>query len=249
MSDGTRRDWIVTISQAAVGLGIAGSIQGNTGETAAFPPGVYRPSTDHLSHALMNAEQFHPIPPGCPTDYVRPSHGPFEPLFFSGSEFPVIHRLIQLLLGDTSESAVSQEVAEWIDLRVSSAEGVRKAASSLNPLYRNLALAFYGSARVQQVESWHPDNTCREGLAWIDEAAQTQHSNKFLAIQTEQQIELLDTVSDRRADKQTENPGTRLFDFLKAETIRGFYTSRAGLKELDFRGNAFYARSPGCNSK
>jgi hypothetical protein len=241
---------MVTISQAAVGLSIAADIRGEVSESALLPPGVYRPSTDHLSHALMSAERFHPIPPGCPTDYVRPSTGPFEPLFFSASEFPIIRRLTQLLLGETSErSAVGQEVAEWIDLRVSSAEDVRKAAAALNPLYRDLAVAFYGPARVQQVENWNRANTCREGLAWLASVAQTQHSKEFLALETEKQIALLDAVSDERADKETQNAGTRFFDFLKAEAIRGFYTSRTGLKELDFKGNAFYARSPGCNSK
>jgi gluconate 2-dehydrogenase subunit 3-like protein len=250
MIDHTRRGWLVTISQAAVGLGVAGNIPGDAAETATLPPGVYRPSTDHLSHALMSAERFHPIPPGCPTDYVRPSTGPFEPLFFSASEFSGIRRLTQLMLADTSENAaVSQEVAEWIDLRVSSAEAVRKAAAALDPRYRDLALAYYGPARVREVENSNPANTCREGLGWLAAASQTQHSREFLALETEQQIALLDSISDQRPDRQAQNAGTRFFDLLKAETVRGFYTSRAGLKELDFKGNGFYARSPGCNSK
>ncbi len=250
MVDDTRRAWMVTISQAVVGLGIAGRIEGDTRETATLPPGVYRPSTDHLSHALMSAEQFHPIPPGCPTDYVRPTAGPFEPLFFSAAEFPVIRHLTQLLLGDISVNAVaSQKVAEWIDLRVSSAAGLRKAALAIDPLYRNLAVAYHGSVRVEETEKWNPENTCREGLAWIAGIAQAQHSKEFLALETEQQIALLDALSDQRIDKQIKNAGTQFFEFLKTETIKGFYTSRAGLKELDFKGNAFYARSPGCNSK
>ena len=119
----------------------------------------------------------------------------------------------------------------------------------MRPLHRDLAVAYYGSAQVQQVETVDPANTCREGLAWITGAAKAQHSKDFLALDTEQQVAMLDSVSDERADRQVQSPGTRLFDFLKAETIRGFYTSRTGLNELDFKGNAFYARSPGCNSK
>jgi hypothetical protein len=249
MIDRTRRGWLVTIGQAAIGLGVAGSVEAETQE-AALPPGLYRPSRDHLSHALMSAEQFHPIPAGCPTDYVRPSTGPFEPLFFSASEFGVVLRLTQLLLDDRSgNSAVAQEVAEWIDLRVSSGEGVHAAAASLNSRYRDLAVAFYGLARVQQLENWNPANTCREGLTWIGDVAQKHHAKAFLELQPEQQIAILEAVSDQRPDKQTQNPGTRFFDFLKAEAVRGFYTSRTGLKELDFKGNAFYARSPGCNSR
>lgn len=240
----------MTIGQATIGLGVAGSIEANTAETAALPPGLYRPSRDHLSHALMSAEQFHPVPPGCPTDYIRPLHGPFRPLFFSAAEFSVIRRLTQLLLDETTDnSAISQEVAEWIDLRASGAEDVRHAAATLDPLHHSLAVAFYGPARVQQLETWNPAAICREGLAWIADSAQKQHSERFLSLQAEQQIALLEAISDQRRDKQDQNAGSRFFDFLKGEVVRGFYTSRVGLKELDFRGNAFYARSPGCNSQ
>lgn len=251
MTDQTRRTWLVTISQAAVGLGVAGSVQGHTenaATAAVLPPGVYQPSTDGLSHALMSAEQYHPIPPGCPTDYVLPANGPFELLFFSAAEFPVIRRLTQLLLGDVSDDpGMSQEVAEWVDLRVSSADGVHQAALDVDPLYRALAAAYFGQA--EHVPAAASARVCREGLEWIFSAARAQHSKEFMSLEVERQIAILHSIGDERPDKQNENPGTRFFAFLKPEVIRGFYTSRAGLKELDFKGNAFYARSPGCPSK
>lgn len=255
MTDQTRRNWMVTISQAAVGLGLSGSTQAHTQPPQQLPPGLYLPSSDHLGHALMSTEQFHAVPPGCPTDYIRPRTGPFNAMFFSAPEFAVIRRLTGLLLGEVSTGDengpenIAQEVAEWIDLRVWSAGGVRDAALRIHPLYRDLAVAYYGSAKVRQLEVSDPASTCREGLAWITATAQAQHSKDFLALETEQQVSMLDSVSDERADKQLHNSGTRFFDFLKIETIKGFYTSRAGLKELEFKGNAFYARSPGCDSK
>ncbi len=241
---------MVTIGQATAGLGIAGRILVEGKEAAALPPGVYAPSTDHLGHALMSAERFHPIPQGCPTDYVRPARGPFAPLYFSASEFPVIRRVTQLLLGEVSEDAgASQEVAEWIDLRVASAGGVREAAARVDPLYRALAIAYFGSARVTHLETDDPAKICREGLQWFTGMAHQRYSGEFLSFGIDQQIAMLDSIGDQRADKQREDAGTRFFAFLKAETIRGYYTSRAGLKELDFKGNAFYARSPGCGGK
>ena len=68
----------------------------------------------------------------------------------------------------------------------------------------------------------------------------------FLALTEDEQIGMLKEVSDDRPDIATENAGTRLFKVIKAEAIRGFYTSRMGLKELDNRSNAFYAESPRC---
>jgi hypothetical protein len=43
-----------------------------------------------------------------------------------------------------------------------------------------------------------------------------------------------------------ERDAPEFFKLLKAEIIRGFYTSQAGLKEVDYKGNGFYAKSPGC---
>jgi hypothetical protein len=39
------------------------------------------------------------------------------------------------------------------------------------------------------------------------------------------------------------------FKMLKNRTIQGFYTSRQGLKELDYKGNSFYSVCPGCNTE
>src|SRR5439155_11681845 len=60
------------------------------------------------------------------------------------------------------------------------------------------------------------------------------------------QAELVRAISDARPDRSATHAGTRLFDFLKEETIRAFYTSRMGLKELDDHGNSFYGQPPGC---
>ena len=37
------------------------------------------------------------------------------------------------------------------------------------------------------------------------------------------------------------------YEVLRHETIRGYYTTRAGLRDLNYQGNAFYGACPGCN--
>ncbi len=238
---------MITLSQAAIVVGVAGRVEAGEKPDTPLPPGLYQPNAEHLSHALMTDGRFHPIPGGSPTDYIRGSDEPFHPLFFSEKEFAVIHRIVELLLG--GRERVSQEVAEWVDLRVSSAGAVREAARHVNPLHRALAAAYFGLHHVNEVETSNPEKICRDGLAWIASTAQSRDPEDFLSLSTEQQIAILDSISDGRADRQNENRGTRFFAFVKTETIRGFYTSRVGLKELDFKGNAFYARSPGCETR
>jgi Gluconate 2-dehydrogenase subunit 3 len=231
-NDLTRRNLLLV----ALAAGFGNKSQAGTNTPAELPPGLYEPSSNHLEHALASTTPFHVIPPGCPTDYIRPASGPFKPLFFSEADFAIIRRLVELLLDDES---AAQEVAAWIDLQVSSAAGVREAALHVDPLHRALAIAYLGSSHVIEVETSDPATICREGLEWIANTAEG-----FLSLDREHQLALLRSIETR-----SETPGTQFFDFLKTEVIRGFYTSQAGLKELDFKGNAFYARSPGCDSR
>lgn len=244
----TRRLWMLTVGQTAIGLGIVRIARGQTGASN-LPPGLYLPSTDHLGHALMSESRFHPIPPDSPTDYVKPGNAPFKPLFFSPAEFAVIRRITELILGGGTNTSVIEEVAEWIDLSVFSAAGVREAALNLDAPYHALAVAYYGTDRVREIETHDPQKICREGLAWLAEESQSRHSADFVNLAEKDQLEILTLVSDERADKHVENAGTRFFKLIKFDVIRGFYTSKTGLKELDYKGNGFYAASPGCKTK
>jgi Gluconate 2-dehydrogenase subunit 3 len=112
-----------------------------------------------------------------------------------------------------------------------------------------LAVAYFGAAKVTHLETADPEEICREGLTWLSEATRARGADQFLSLPEQQQTAIIQAISDARLDMQAENAGTRFFTLLKTETVRGYYTSQAGLKELDYKGNAFYARSPGCDSK
>lgn len=213
-----RRDWMIT-AIAAIGLPAEAS-----SATAPLPLGLYLPSTDHLSHALMNGGQFQAG----------------APQFFSAFEFAVIRRIAGLILGEGAPGDASEDAAAWIDLRVWYSAPEREASLHLDPLHHALAVGYYGAASVREAESYDPQKISGEGLAWLAE------KGNFLSLDTAGQIAILDSISDARSDKYIENAGTRFFGFIKSEVIKGFYTSRTGLKELDFKGNGFYASSPGC---
>jgi Gluconate 2-dehydrogenase subunit 3 len=261
----TRREWLLSLGSAIV---LAGS-SGAPGEAApgvehalpgvtVLPPGLYQPSFDHLTHVLTRDEPFVTIPPGAETEYIRPRSEPFTPSFFSSYELRIVRRWVEIILGEDlkiseqksvpgAPASIYDEVAEWIDLVVASAPAVRALALSLPADQRALAVAYFGGEeRVRALETFEPERVCRAGLAWLGEESRRRFAKHFLDGQPEEQLELVRAVSDARADKSAANAGTRLFDFLKAESVRGFYTSRVGLKELDYKGNSFYAESPGC---
>jgi hypothetical protein len=142
---------------------------------------------------------------------------------------------------------VVEEVADWIDLRVASSAGTREAALALDPSHRAVMVAYHGAGAVYDLETFDAQKLCRDGLAWLDDESRSRHDTEFLALAEKDQREVLARISDERLNKNPEAPGPRFFKLIKSEVIRGFYTSQVGLKELDFKGNAFYAQSPGCN--
>ena len=269
----TRREWLLRLGGTACLFGFRGAPgerswaeglerpESSDSPAQALPPGLYDPSNDQMTHALMSDERFRAIPPGCETDFVTPRTGPFEPRFFSSQEFNVARRLLELMLGDvaagsprqddvaagSSRQDVVAEIAEWIDFVVSGAAAVRETARSLSAQHRTLAGSFYGPEVVQRLETAEPEKTWRDGLNWLATESQNRYSRPFLELSEAQAVELLTLVSDRRPERSTENAGTRLFQLLKDQTVHGFYTSQRGLKELDFKGNAFYADCPGCS--
>lgn len=265
----TRRQWILRLGGTAILVGFSGVVKEAETEAvsatepiasalAALPPGLYEPSNDHLSHALSSDSRFHPILQGTETDYVRPHSGPYEPQAFSVEEFSNIRRIVELILGEIpdspnasargttdGESSVA-EVAEWIDLVAFHAAGIRETVRALAPEHRILAIRAYGLAHVERMETADPQKLCREGLEWLENESRRRFGGAFLSLREPEQIQLLRLVSDDRPDQSRQDAGTRFFQWIKAEIIRGFYTSRAGLNELDYKGNSFNVESPGC---
>lgn len=258
----TRREWLASLGTAVVlsrfrGAAALAQHQSNSAG-GLLPPGLYQPSIDHLSHVLGTKEGFFPIPPGSETEYVRSRSGPFVPQAFGQEEFAVVRRLVEIILGEDLKNSpdkpvvgapagIYDEVAEWIDLVVALAPRTRALALNLPADQRALAVAFFGGEEpVRYLESFEPERVCREGLAWLGQESQRRFAKRFIDLDPSGQVELVQVISDARPDKSVTHAGTRLFDFLKEESVRGFYTSRAGLKELDYKGDSFYGESPGC---
>ena len=260
----TRRAWLLRLGSAVVLSGSSGATleAAEAAQTVpaagALPPGLYLPSPDHLAHALAADDPFAKIPPGSETEYVRPRSGPFVPQSFTPDDFAVVRRLVEVILGedlrDASEPRVPgapetiyDEVAEWIDLVVASAPAVRALAANLPADQRALAAGYFGSDEPrQELATFEPERTCREGLAWLSDESHHRYEKNFLEVAAADQVELVRSISDAGEETQNPNAGKSFFKFLKAESIRGYYTSRRGLKELDYKGNAFYPESPGC---
>jgi len=244
----TRREWVLRLGETVALAGVSGILPeaslhlfGTEPQSAALPPGLYEASADHLVHALRSHNGFTP-PQGTETDYVR-AGVPYKLQFFSAEEFRTIKSMVSILLGDI-DSKVSAEVAQWVDLWFHSAQGVRNAARNLDPMHRALAVAYYGEASVNEIETADPAGAAREGLPALQQLCQEKYRKWFAGLGAEQQQQVIRDISSDASHATIRE----FFDLVRNQAIRGYYTSAQGLKELDYKGNAYYPYCPGCES-
>jgi Gluconate 2-dehydrogenase subunit 3 len=106
-------------------------------------------------------------------------------------------------------------------------------------------VAVNGEESVRDLETADPQSVARAGLAALRDLSRQAHGQEFLQLTPVQQIDLL-TSADTA---QSGNLLRKFFEIARAQAIRGYYTSAAGLEELDYKGNAYYGDSPGCEAK
>jgi gluconate 2-dehydrogenase subunit 3-like protein len=248
----TRRQWLLILGELATVAGFSGVVPELTAalsvaeeqETTGLPPGLYHASQEHLSHALGGLGSMHNIPTGSETEYVQPNSLPFYPQFFSDEEFNVVTRLVEILLGKVDAAALSQ-AARWVDLYLDSAAGVRAAARTLDALHRTLAVAYYGETAVRELETADPQEVVRFGLKALQQHSIDQYGRGFMTLGEEQQANLIATVRTATPDSALR----KLLGLMRAEALRGYFTTADGLKELDYKGNWYYASCPGCKQE
>ena len=237
----TRRRWFLRLGEMAALAGfsglvpeIAAGLLGSEQQPAGLPPGLHTPSSPHLIQALTT----HANPPGTEAQVNASS---FRPEFFSEEEFQIVTRLVEIALGKSNAGALSQ-TTQWLDLWFHSAAEVREAAQHLDPLHRALAVAYYGEQSVRELETVDVQTVAREGVAALRQRSLQDHGRGFLELSIEQQVELLSSKSAT----EPASPLHKFVEITRRETIRGYYTSAEGLRELNYKGNAYHLSCPGC---
>jgi Gluconate 2-dehydrogenase subunit 3 len=241
----TRRQWLLRLGETVALAGVSGILPetplplfGAEQQSAALPPGLYEPSPDDLVHVLSSHKVSAP-PTGSETDYVQPGV-PYILQFFSAQDFQTVSSVVSTVLGEVDP----KEAAQWVDLWFHSAEGVRNAARNLDPLHRALAVAYFGQASVTEIETADPAGVAREGLAALQQLCREKYHKRFAELTSPQRDDVVRGIST----SASESTLRKFFDLVRNQAIRGYYTSSQGMKELDYKGNAYYPYCPGCES-
>jgi gluconate 2-dehydrogenase subunit 3-like protein len=86
------------------------------------------------------------------------------------------------------------------------------------------------------------------GLFWLDGYCADHYGKVFLECSAEQKKELLDLIAFHKNAKQDPSlsQGISFFAFLRNMTCDGYYTSKIGIADLGYIGNASLREFPGC---
>ena len=85
----------------------------------------------------------------------------------------------------------------------------------------------------------------RGGLAWLDVDSQRRFSRRFVALTTAERTQICDDICFYPDAKPEFKAAARFFGEIRVLTQSGFYTSDAGMKDLQYVGNVALAKFDG----
>jgi hypothetical protein len=86
----------------------------------------------------------------------------------------------------------------------------------------------------------------RGGLAWLDNECYERFGKTFVATAPSEQTAVLDDIAWPKKAKPEMSQGVAFFNMFRDMTASGFWSSKIGVADLDYRGNTFVQEWAGC---
>jgi gluconate 2-dehydrogenase gamma chain len=86
----------------------------------------------------------------------------------------------------------------------------------------------------------------RGGLAWLDRECESRFDKNFIACTGAQRTELLDVIAWPKTAPPNMSHGVAFFNSFRDLTASGFWTTRMGIKDLQYVGNVYVPEWKGC---
>ena len=148
--------------------------------------------------------------------HVQPRPAQYRPQYFTAAEYQTLEMLTEIII-PRDESPGAKEA------------GVSEFIDFM---------AAHGEQEIQK--------PMRTGLEWLDEKARKTHGRTFVSLTAEEQTAILKAIAYKNQFVPEDKEGQTFFRLLRRYTVMGYYTSRIGLKELDYPGLELYSHSPAC---
>lgn len=147
---------------------------------------------------------------------ARRSGAPFKPKFFTPHEYATVRLLVDLIIPKDERSGSATDA------------GV--------PEFMDFMM---GDQPARQT-------AMRGGLAWIDRECVTRFDKTFLASTAAERTAVLDDISWPHKPRPEFSHGVAFFNSFRDLTASGFWTSRMGIKDLEYLGNVYVPEWTGC---
>ena len=85
----------------------------------------------------------------------------------------------------------------------------------------------------------------RGGIRWLDSETRKRYGQPFVKCTAAQQTETCDALAFPAKAKPEHSHGVRFFSAMRDLTATGFFTSKIGIADLDYKGNMFVPKWTG----
>lgn len=147
----------------------------------------------------------------------------FAPQFFNAHEYQTVRVLADLVIpkDERSGSATDAGVPEFMDFMM------------VDPLESA------GEREARQT-------AMRGGLAWLDHECADRYGKSFLDCADAERKAVLDDIAWPEKARAELKQGAHFFSAFRDLTASGFWSSRIGIEDLQYKGNTFVAEWKGC---
>jgi hypothetical protein len=147
---------------------------------------------------------------------VRESIAPYAPTFFTPHEWETVRVLVDIVIPRDERSGSATDA------------GV--------PEFMDFMLNERSDGQIPM----------RGGLAWLDAECRERAGKTFLNSSEAERAAVLDDIAWPKRAKPQFSQGVAWFNMFRDMTASGFWSSKIGITDLDYRGNTFVREWTGC---
>ena len=149
----------------------------------------------------------HVHPPASPAHQAAAAKGPYTPKFFTAHEYATITLLGNIILPKDEKSGSASDA------------GV--------PQFIDFTMT----------DRQHLQTPMRGGLRWLDHQSHVRFGKAFIDCAAADQTALLDDIAYPKTTRPELAQGAAFFSGLRDLVATGFFTSKIGIDDLDYKGN------------
>ncbi len=152
--------------------------------------------------------------------------GPYQPKVLTPHEWKMINVLSDVIIpadersGSATQAGVPEYIDDWLSFRGWGSGGGRRLLPQI-----------------------------RGGLTWLDVECNRQFGKDFVDCSQAQQKEILDRIAYPKRAAPEDAAGVAFFNQLRGLVVSGFFSSKMGVQDLPFLGNAVVPEWEGCPPK